>query len=245
MNSFDLKGEVAVVTGGFRGIGKTLALGLRDFGAKTIVVDILCGEDEEESEDILFFRCDITQKAEIEKIVGLVTDRFKKIDILVNNAAIIRSCPAIEIPQEDWEEVIRVNVTGTFLFSQAVGRVMVRQGKGKIIIIASNQSEAGVETFAAYGASKGAVLALTRTLAMEWARYGINVNAISPAATWSPMTEKKFMDQEILKKYIEAIPMGRVLVPSDLVGAVIFLASRASDMVTGHNLHVDGGYLAK
>lgn len=245
MNLFDLKGNVAIVTGGFRGIGKTLALGLTEFGAETIVADILCEKEEELKDGTLFLRCDITRKDQIEKTTALVMDRYKKIDVLVNNAAIIRSCPSIDMAQVDWEEVIRINVTGTFLFSQVVGREMVKRGRGKIINIASNQSEAGVETFAAYGTSKGAVLALTRTLAMEWAQYGINVNAISPAATWSPMTEKKFMDKEILGQYIEDIPMGRVLVPSDLVGAVVFLASDASDMVTGHNLHVDGGYLAK
>jgi NAD(P)-dependent dehydrogenase (short-subunit alcohol dehydrogenase family) len=210
-----------------------------------VVVDILCEKDEELEEGILFLRCDITRKDQIDDAIALILGRFGKIDILVNNAALVRSCPALEMDPADWEEVIRVNVTGTFLFSQAVGREMVKQNKGKIINIASNQSEAGVENFAAYGTSKGAVLALTRTLAVEWAKYGIHVNAISPAATWSPATEKKFQDQEILKKYTAEIPIGRVLVPSDLVGALIYLASGASDMVTGHNLHVDGGFLAK
>lgn len=245
MSLFDLNGKVAVVTGGFRGIGKTLALGLKEFGAETVVVDILCERDEEIRDDILLLRCDITQRDQIDKTVAVIIGRLGKIDILVNNAALVRSCPALEMSQTDWEGVIRVNVTGTFLFTQAVGREMVKQKKGKVINIASNQSEAGVENFAAYGTSKGAVCALTRTLAVEWAKYGINVNAISPAATWSPATEKKFQDQEILKRYIADIPIGRVLVPSDLIGALIYLSSSASDMVTGHNLHVAGGFLAK
>lgn len=245
MNIFDLKGKVAIVTGGFRGIGKTLALGLRDSGAQAIVADVLCEKEEEEAEGIFFLRCDIANKDRIEKAVAWVMERFKKIDILVNNAGIILRGPALEIDEADWEKVIRINVTGTFLFSQAVGKVMVKQGKGKIINIASNQSEAGVANFAAYGTSKGAVAALTRTLAIEWAKYGINVNAVSPAATWSPMTDQRFRDEEVRKGYIQDIPMGRVLVPTDLVGAVIFLASGASDMVTGHNLHVDGGFLAR
>jgi 2-deoxy-D-gluconate 3-dehydrogenase len=245
MSIFDLKGKVSIVTGGFRGIGKVLATGLKEFGAEVIVVDIQAEKDNEEPEGMLFLRCDISKKKEIDESVALILEKFQRIDILVNNAGIIRSFPAIEMPLAEWEAVFRVNVTGTFLFSQAVGRQMIRQGKGKIINIASNQSEAGVESFVAYGASKGAVLALTRTLAIEWAKHGINVNAVSPAATWSPMTEKKFADKQILEKYIKDIPMGRVLVPSDLVGAVVFLASDASDMVTGHNLHVDGGYLAK
>ena len=245
MSIFDLKGKVSIVTGGFRGIGKVLATGLKEFGAEVIVVDIQAEKDNEEAEGMLFLRCDISQKKEIDESVALILEKFQRIDILVNNAGIIRSFPAIEMPLAEWEAVFRVNVTGTFLFSQAVGRQMIRQRKGKIINIASNQSEAGVESFVAYGASKGAVLSLTRTLAIEWAKHGINVNAVSPAATWSPMTEKKFVDQQILEQYIETIPMGRVLAPSDLVGAVVFLASDASDMVTGHNLHVDGGYLAK
>ena len=245
MNRFDLTGGIAIVTGGFRGIGRGLALGLKESGAETIVVDILCDRDGEDSEGLLSFRCDISKRDQIERVVRLIMERFERIDILVNNAGLIRSCPAFEMAQTDWEEVIRVNVTGTFLFSQAVGKVMMGQKRGKIINIASNQSEAGVENFAAYGASKGAVAALTRALAVEWAKYGINVNAVSPAATWSPMTEKKFMDEEIQRRYIQDIPMGRILVPTDLVGAVVFLASGASDMVTGHNLHVDGGFLAR
>jgi len=245
MSLFDLNGKVAVVTGGFRGIGKTLALGLQKYGAETVAVDILCEQDEEIRDGVLSLRCDITRKDQVDKTVALIVKKFGKIDILVNNAALVRSCPALEMSQTEWEEVIRVNVTGTFLFSQAVGREMVRQKQGKVINIASNQSEAGVENFAAYGTSKGAVCALTRTLAVEWAKYGINVNAISPAATRSPATEKKFQDSEILKKYIADIPIGRVLVPSDLIGALVYLSSSASDMVTGHNLHVDGGFLAK
>jgi 2-deoxy-D-gluconate 3-dehydrogenase len=245
MSLFDLNGKVAIVTGDLRGIGKTLALGLKEYGSETVIVDVLCERDEEIREGILLLRCDITRKDQIDKTVALIVGRFGKIDILVNNAALVRSCPALEMSQAEWEEVIRVNVTGTFLFSQAVGREMVKQKKGKVINIASNQSEAGVENFAAYGTSKGAVRALTRTLAVEWAKYGINVNAISPAATWSPATEKKFQDPEILKKYVADIPIGRVLVPSDLIGALIYLSSRASDMVTGHNLLVDGGFLAK
>jgi len=245
MNIFNLKGKVAIVTGGFRGIGKSLAAGLKEFGADVAVVDVEIDEKMKEAEGMLFVRCDIGQKKDIDEATALVLDKYKHIDILVNNAGIIRSFQAVDMPLAEWEKVFRVNVTGTFLFSQTVGRQMIRQGKGKIINMASNYAESGVETFAAYCSSKGAILSLTRTLAIEWAKYSINVNAVSPAATWSPMTEKKFEDQQILKKYIETIPMGRVLMPADLVGAVVYLASDASDMVTGHNLHVDGGYLAK
>ena len=245
MNLFDLNGKVAVVTGGFRGIGNILAQSLKEQGAKTIVIDVLCEQAEAVKEDILFLKCDVTRKEEIEKAIGLIIERYKRIDVLVNNAALIRSGPFLELSETEWEEVIRVNVTGVFLVTQAVGREMVKEKKGKVINIASNLAEAGIENFSAYGASKGAVCSLTRHLAVEWAKYGINVNAISPAATWSPMTEKKFQDPEIMKRYIADIPIGRVLVPSDLVGALIFLSSSASDMVTGHNLHVDGGFLAR
>lgn len=245
MGLFDLKKKVAVVTGGFRGIGNVLARGLKEHGATVVAVDVLCERDEEVRDDIFLLKCDISRIESVNKTVAIIKNRFEKIDILVNNAALVRSCPALEISPAEWEEIIRVNVTGTFLFTQAVGRQMMKQKKGKVINIASNLAEAGIENFSAYGTSKGAVCSLTRHLAVEWAKYGINVNAISPAATWSPATEKKFQDPEVMKKYVADIPIGRVLVPLDLLGALIFLSSSASDMVTGHNLHVDGGFLAK
>lgn len=245
MSIFSLNGKVAVVTGGFRGIGRAMASGLKDFGADVVVVDIEIDQKIKEEDGFLFIKCNICEKKEVEEATALILEKYKHIDILVNDAGVIRRSQAVDMPLADWEKVFSVNATGTFLFCQAVGRQMIRQGKGKIINIASNYAESGVENCVAYCSSKGAVVSLTRTLAIEWAKYGINVNAVSPAVTRTSMTAKKFEDPQLLKQFIDTIPMGRVLEPGDLVGAVVFLASNASDMVTGHNLHVDGGYLAR
>ena len=245
MSIFSLEGKVAVVTGGFRGIGRALASSLKDFGADVVVADIEVDQRVKEQDGFLFIKCNVCEKEEVEEATALILEKYNHIDVLVNDAGVIRRSQAVDMPLADWEHVFSVNVTGAFLFSQAVGRQMIRQGKGKIINIASNYAESGVENCVAYCSSKGAIVSLTRTLAIEWAKYGINVNAVSPAVTRTSMTEKKFEDPKILKQFIDTIPMGRVLEPGDLAGAVVFLASNASDMVTGHNLHVDGGLFGK
>jgi NAD(P)-dependent dehydrogenase (short-subunit alcohol dehydrogenase family) len=178
-------------------------------------------------------------------MVKNVVGRYQRIDILVNNAAIGLRKPAIEMAVEEWEDVLRINVTGTFLTCREVGKVMMNQRRGKIINIGSNYGSIGVSAFSAYCVSKAAVIHLSRVLAVEWARDGIRVNTISPSATRTERTRDRLDDPTLKAHYENIFPVGRVLETDDLVGAAIFLASDASEMVTGHNLNVDGGYLSR
>ena len=244
MGRFDLTDKIAIVTGGTRGIGLAIARGLKEAGAKVAITDIV-NHRLNEGEGFSFIYCDNRKPDDISKMVEKVVNQFKRIDILVNNAAINIRKPAIEMEVEDWEEVLRINVTGTFLVSREVAKVMVKQQKGRIINIGSNYGSIGVSNFSAYGVSKAAVIHLSRMLAVEWAKEGIRVNTVSPSATRTERTKQRLDDPELKAHYEHLFPVGRVLETDDLVGAVIYLASDASEMVTGHNLNVDGGYLSR
>ncbi len=239
---FDLSEKVAIVTGGTRGIGLAIARGLKESGATVVITDIV---DRGIGEDLSFTPCDLRHQEEIFGMVRQVVDRYGRIDVLVNNAAIGLRKPAIETTGEEWDEVLRVNVTGTFLTCREVGRVMMNQKKGRIINIGSNYGSIGVSAFSAYGVSKAAVIHLSRVLAVEWATNGIRVNTLSPSATRTERTKDRLDDPALRAHYEHLFPVGRVLESEDLVGAAIFLASDASEMVTGHNLNVDGGYLSR
>lgn len=172
-------------------------------------------------------------------------NKFSKIDILVNNAGITKRGPTLSMNEEDWDRVIAVNLKGVFLCSQAVGKEMIKQKKGKIINVASIAGQIGLLNTLPYCASKGGVIQITRALAIEWAKYNINVNAIAPTIFETPLTKPVLEnDKEFYNYTIERIPLGRFGNPSDLAGAVVFLASDASDFVTGHILNIDGGWLA-
>ena len=239
---FDLSGKVAIVTGGTRGIGLAIARGLKESGATVVITDII---DRGIDEDLYFIGCDLRKPEEIAGMVKNVVDRYRRIDILVNNAAIGLRKLAIETGIEEWDEVLRINVTGTFLTCREVGKVMINQKRGRIINIGSNYGSIGVSSFSAYGVSKAAVIHLSRVLAVEWARDGIRVNTLSPSATRTERTRDRLDDPTLHAHFEQIFPVGRVLETEDLVGAAIFLASDASEMVTGHNLNVDGGYLSR
>ncbi len=241
---FDLTNKVAIVTGGTRGIGLAIARGFKEFGARVVITDIV-RRALDEGEGFHFIPCDIRNQDEIARMVKEVVDRFERIDILVNNAAIGLRKPAFEMEKEEWEEVLKINVTGAFLVSREVGKVMVKQKKGTIINLGSNYGSVGVSQFSAYCVSKAAVIHLSRVLAVEWANEGIRVNTISPSATRTERTRDRLDDPALKAHYEHIFPAGRVLETDDLVGAAIFLASDASAMVTGHNLNVDGGYLSR
>jgi gluconate 5-dehydrogenase len=231
-----------MVTGGTRGIGLAIARGLKESGATVVITDIV---DRGIDEGLCFIRCDLRELKEITGMVKNVVDRYQRIDILVNNAAIGLRKPVIETAIEEWDEVLRINVTGTFLTCKEVGKVMMNQKRGRIINIGSNYGSIGVSAFSAYCVSKAAVIHLSRVLAVEWARDGIRVNTISPSATRTERTRDRLDDPTLRAHYEHIFPVGRVLETDDLVGAAIFLASDAAEMVTGQNLNVDGGYLSR
>jgi len=248
---FDLGGRVAVITGGATGIGLQMADALAELGAGVVV----CGRDGERCERVAAdlerergvrcagLRCDVSSSDDVARMVADTTDRFGRIDVLVNNAGTAWSDPVEDTPLHGWQKVIDVNLTGVFLCSQAVGRVMIGQGGGKIVNIASitglrGQPPEELDAIA-YSTTKGAVVAFTRDLATKWARHGIAVNAIAPG--WFPTDLSQPVLDRAGDQLTAGIPMRRFGGDSDLKGAIAYLASSASDYVTGHTLVVDGG----
>jgi NAD(P)-dependent dehydrogenase (short-subunit alcohol dehydrogenase family) len=252
---FDLSGKVAIVTGGGKGIGRQMAEGLAELGASLV----LCARHPEPCEEAaaefaeahgvraLGLRCDVSNPDEVRDVVDRVRSELGRIDVLVNNAGTVWGASPEDIPLEGWQKVVDVNLTGVFLCSQAVGRVMIEQGDGgKIVNIASVAGLRGgppeVMNALPYSATKGGVIAFTRDLATKWARHGIYVNAIAPG--WFPSDMSGFVLDRHGELLLERIPLRRFGGEQDLKGVVGFLASRASDYVTGQTLVVDGGQSA-
>ena len=246
---FDLTGKVAIVAGGAGGIGRALAVGLAEAGADIIVADSRIDQLEEVADKIralgrqfLAVNVDITQEPSVANMVDTVLKEFKHIDILVNAAGTIVRKTGEEIPIEEWQKVMDVNVRGVFICCQAVGRVMIKQGGGKILSLSSVRGRFGADGAAAYSPSKGAIDSMTRTLAFEWAKYNIFVNAIAPCVIESDLTRPLLADPETAKRLTGHIPFGRLAKTDDLIGPTLFLVSKASDFVTGQIIFVDGGY---
>lgn len=248
---FDLNGKVAIFVGGGGGLGRTISLGLARAGANVIPVSRDKERNREAVEEIvalgrksLLTSVDVTDEQDVKRLVDEVMAKFGHIDILINAAGKNYKKPALELTGEEWDDVLAVNLKGTFLACKAVGEKMIAQKSGKIINIASLGSHLGITRSAAYCASKGAVLQLTKVLAAEWAPYGINVNCISPGYFKTPLTEKMLSVKETYDKIVNRTPMQRLGLPEDLVGATIFLCSDASNFVTGSTIAVDGGFLS-
>ncbi len=249
-NIFDLNGKVAIITGGGRGLGRTMALALADAGADVVVTDLLISGAKEVADEILLKRrrslsikADVSKPMQVQRIVTKVMDRFGSADILVNNAGINIISPAEDFAVEDWNKVLSINLTGVFLCAQAFGRIMIKQGKGKIINIASVAGMVGTpHNAAAYNSTKAGVINLTRSLAIEWGKYNINVNAIAPGMIETELTKKRLENKEYYNYWIDRTPLRRVGKPEDLIGAVIYLSSEASNWLTGHTIVIDGGY---
>ena len=248
LSMFDLTGKKALVTGAAVGIGRGCAVALAQAGADVAIVDIDEKTGAATAEDItamgrksLFVKCDVTDKEQVQKMVSKVVESFGCLDIAVNNAGIAILGADEEIPQTEWDKVIAVNLTGTFLCGQAQAQQMIRQTptEGKIINIASMSARIA-NCNASYNASKAGVVHMTKTLAVEWGRFNINVNCISPSYVLTPMHAST--PAVVRQRIREITPMGHVERPEDLYGAVIFLASAASNYVTGHDLLVDGGH---
>jgi sorbose reductase len=248
LSLFDLTGKKALVTGGAVGIGRACAVGLAQAGADVAIVDLnektgaaTAQEIRDMGRESLFVPCDVTDKNKVQAATAKVVATFGRLDIGVNNAgiAILGADEALE--QADWDKVIGVNLTGTFLCAQAQAQQMIRQSptEGKIINIASMSARIA-NCNASYDASKAGVVHMTKTLAVEWGCYNINVNCISPSYVLTPMHASTPV---AVRQHIRnATPMGHVERPEDLYGAIVFLASNASNYVTGHDLLVDGGH---
>ena len=248
--SFDLSNKVAIVTGGFRGLGRGMAIGLAQAGADVVLVDReLASETASVIQSLgrraLAISADLMSIEAIPGIVDQTVKTFGKVDILINNAGTIRRTPAIDYSEKDWDDIMAVNAKTVFFFSQAVGRDMMKRKSGKIINIASLLSFQGGILVPAYSASKGAVAQVTKALANEWAQHGININAIAPGYMATDNTKALREDAARSKAILDRIPAGRWGTPEDMAGVAVFLASPASDYVNGHVLIVDGGWMAR
>jgi 2-deoxy-D-gluconate 3-dehydrogenase len=252
LEKFSLKGKNGIVTGGGSGIGKAIAKGLVQAGAEIVIVgrnrerlEKASSEIEKFGGPVIGLQADISKMGEIKKVVDRAVKEFGKIDFLFNNAGIIRRSPSEEFTEKDWDETITTNLKGPFFLAQAVARVMISQKrKGKIINTSSLGAVQGGKRVPAYAASKGGLSQVTKSMANDWAKYNILVNAIGPGWVKTELTEPLQQDIERYTEITSRIPLGRWADPEDLVGAAIFLASDASDYVTGQTIFVDGGWLS-
>jgi NAD(P)-dependent dehydrogenase (short-subunit alcohol dehydrogenase family) len=249
---FSLNGKVSVIVGASGNLGRALALGLSKCGSNIVLVGrnkerlVAVKKDIEDTAcKVSVYLADVTNSAKMARVAYAAFKEYDRIDVLINSQGINLRIPTLRYPLELWEKVINVNLKGTFTSCKNFGRYMIKQGSGKIVNISSNAGVSGYEWgYSAYASSKGGVDALTRTLAVEWAKYGINVNGVAPYFIITNMTSKFLRSRPIRSAAIRGIPMRRFGHPKDIVGAVIFLSSSASDWMTGQILHVDGGYTA-
>lgn len=251
LESFSLKGKVAIVTGCNTGLGQGMALGLAQAGCHIVGVNLSAPTDTQQKlaaigAQFLDIRANLMTLDDIPSIIERAVAEFGQIDILVNNAGIIRRADAIEFSQQDWDDVMDINVKSVFFMSQAVAKQFITQKTGgKIINIASMLSFQGGVRVPSYTAAKSGVMGITRLMANEWAKHNINVNAIAPGYMATNNTEALRADTERNKEIVERIPAGRWGTPDDLAGPCVFLSSNASDYVNGYTLAVDGGWLAR
>jgi NAD(P)-dependent dehydrogenase (short-subunit alcohol dehydrogenase family) len=249
VNTFDLKGKVSLVTGGHGGIGKAIALGLADAGSDVVVasrnmeaLQQVVAEIKAKGRKALAVSVDVTDEKSIAEMIKTITQTFSHLDILVNGAGLAIRKPADSFPAEEFRKVLDINTTGTFLVAQAAGRLMIKQKSGSIINVSSVRGQYGLPAdYAAYCASKGAVDTLTKTLACEWAKHNVRVNAIAPTIVETDLTKAALANPDYAKMMKSRIPMGRWAMPEDTVGATIFFASDAASFVTGQILYIDGG----
>ncbi|GAB3043587.1 SDR family oxidoreductase [Virgibacillus ainsalahensis] len=250
LDLFKLDGKTAIVTGGGRGLGAQIAQGFAEAGANVVLCSRKLETCEEMSNELkklgvdsLAFACDVSNPDDVKKVVEGTLGHFGSIDILVNNSGATWGAPVLDMPFEAWQKVINVNITGTFLMSQEVGKTMMKQKAGKIINIASVAGFGGTDPrymdTIGYNTSKGAVMTFTKDLAVKWGQHNINVNAIAPG--FFPTKMSRGLLEKGEEKILEGTPLNRLGNDADLQGAALFLASKASDFVSGDILAVDGG----
>ena len=250
---FDLSGQVSLVTGGNGGFGRVIASGLAAAGSSVVIADVqLDGADdivrsvESSGQRCLTLEMDVTDAESVQAAVDRVASEFGRIDVLVNSHGVTKRRPFIDYSEADWDHVLDINLKGTFLTCQSVGRVMLQQGRGAIVNLSSVGGLVGMTNTVAYCASKGGVVQLTRALGVEWAARGVRVNAIAPSAFDTPMARNAIeAEPAYQQRVIDRTPVGRLGDPEELIGAVLFLASGASAMMAGAVLPVDGGFTAQ
>lgn len=248
----DLENKTVIVTGGSKGIGKDIALSFAELGANVIIV----GRNQEALSQTLgelrafqgknkAVSIDVNDITGVNKMVEGLVSEFGTVDVLVNNAGVNIPKPALEVTEEDWDQILDTNLKSTFFFSQAVAKHMVeKKTRGRIINIASQMAFVGYIKRAAYCSSKGGMVQLTKALAVEWAKYQINVNAVAPTFIETELTANMFEDEEFKKDVESRILLGKLPKPKDISGAVLYLASNLADFVTGETIKVDGGWTA-
>jgi NAD(P)-dependent dehydrogenase (short-subunit alcohol dehydrogenase family) len=246
--NFQLKDQVAIVTGAGRGIGQALALGLAEAGADVAILARTSSDLNETATLIektgrkaLSIPTDITKRDDVVHAVQKAKDVFGKIDILVNNAGMNIRSKALDVTDEEWHTIMETNLHGAFMMAQETGKVMKEQNKGKIINISSVGGGVALRTGVVYASTKAALIQMTKNLAIEWAQYGINVNAIGPWYFRTPLTEKLLSDEAYLNEILSRTPIKRVGELEDLVGPVVFLSGDGANYITGQTLFVDGG----
>ncbi|MCJ7746485.1 MAG: 3-oxoacyl-ACP reductase FabG [Desulfobacterales bacterium] len=249
---FRLEGKIALVTGSAQGLGKEIASSLAQNGCSLVLADIIYPEEtakqiEEIGSRSISVQADISDEAEVKNLVKKAISEYKKVDILVNNAGIsqLGYTATEDLPIEEWDKIIAVNLRGTFLCCKHVGKQMIRSGSGSIINISTTAGMTGVPRAPAYCASKAGIILLTKSLALEWARYNIRVNAIAPHYLETELTKGLRASEKVYDGLVKQIPMRRFAKPAEVVGTVLFLSSPASSYITGTVIVVDGGFLAQ
>lgn len=251
MELFSLKGKVAAVTGATRGIGHSMAISLAEAGADIALLqrDSFNVEVKDEIQALgrncEIITCDLTNKEQVKEAIPNVIERFGSIDILVNNGGIQRRSPATDFPEDYWDEVMMVNLKAAWILAQEAGKHMVAKKNGKIINTASLNAYQGGINITAYASAKGGIAQLTKALSNEWAKYNVNVNAIVPGYIATDMNQALLNDQKRSEEILSRTPANRWGKPEDFKGAVVYLASSASDFVNGHLLAVDGGWMGR
>ncbi len=249
MEKFRVEGKVAIVTGGSKGLGRAMALGLAQAGARIVVasrsldlIELTADEIIKKGGQAIAVPVDVRNPQSIARLVALTKDYYGRVDILVNNAGIAPMKKAVDTTIEDWEHVMNTNLKSAFLLSRGVGKIMLKQKKGKIINVGSILGTMAASIAMPYCVSKAGIAHMTRALALEWGSHGINVNCISPGFFETEMTEYQQQNKSHRRFLNFKIPFKRLGKPEEIVGAAIFLASEASDYMTGANLVIDGGY---
>jgi len=250
-NIFSLEGKTAVVFGGTSGIGCTLSLGLADAGADVVAsarrqehVDATAAEIERRGRQTLRLCSDVCNRSSLEQLLTASLQRFGKVDILINCAGTIKRTPTLTMPEDEWTDIVNTNLTGTLRACQIFGKHMLERGYGRIVNIASLNSFVALSEVAAYAASKSGVVSLTRSLAVEWSKKGVTVNAIAPGVFRTALNADLLDNTPRGQELLTRTPIGRFGRTEELVGAAVYLCSDAASFVTGHTLIVDGGFLA-